>query len=225
MKTTGIDPFKMAGFKFPVTHRLLIFVKAPRPGRVKTRLAETLGPNAACRAYCRMVDRLLSRLAGLDPVQLCFAPDDAAQEIRPWLQPNWRSTPQGPGDLGQRLERAFLDTFASGAQRVVVIGSDCPYVTAEDIETAWSALRDHDMVIGPAEDGGYWLLGLTANQPSLFQAIPWSSDRVFRETMIEAEKLGLKVHTLRTLADLDTAAEWETFLKRSGTCDRLPEMR
>jgi rSAM/selenodomain-associated transferase 1 len=194
---------------------LIVFLKAPRPGAVKTRLAEALGTEAACAAYRQLVQTLLKRVAALPSVELCFTPDDAAVEIKPWTQPTWSLTPQGDGDLGRRLQRASNRAFASGAQRAVIIGSDCPEVSVADIEAAWSALRTHDVVLGPATDGGYWLVGLRAAQPDLFTDIAWSTNAVLRETLDRARAAGLSVHLLRELSDVDTQADWQQFLAQA----------
>ena len=248
--------------------RLVISVKAPRAGHVKTRLAQTIGAEAACAAYRRLVELLLKNLAqggagraATGDVELRFTPDDALEEIQPWLREGWRSRPQGDGDLGERLKRACAEHFAEGCERLVIIGSDCPDVTAADIETAWAllalnpltgpsgtlptnrpnlrkvldcasplalweelppekrqrtgAVQDAaapipgDLVLGPATDGGYWLIALRAPQPALFEGIPWSTDKVLAETLARAEKSGLTVSLLRELADVDTAEDWE----------------
>jgi rSAM/selenodomain-associated transferase 1 len=198
--------------------QLIVFVKAPRAGFVKTRLADSLGPDAACTAYCRLVEHSLRALKDLDSVQLRFTPNDALSEIEPWLAPHWTAASQGNGDLGERLHRAFAEAFAAGARRVVAIGSDCPDVSASDIEAAWMALRDCDVAIGPATDGGYWLLGLSAPHRELFQEIAWSSSTVFRETLARAGKASLEVQVLRELADVDSADDWKKFLSRQAGC-------
>lgn len=191
--------------------RLIVFVKAPRPGLVKTRIAESLGAEAAAAIYRRLAECVLANLAGLREVELRFAPDDALPEIAPWLSRGWRANPQGGGDLGVRLERAFADAFAAGARRVVVIGSDCPEVRTADIRDAWQALAGADVALGPAQDGGYWLIGLAQPQPRLFTDLPWSTADVFRQTVERARALGLRVARLRQLADVDTAADWQAF--------------
>lgn len=190
--------------------RLIVFVKAPRVGFVKTRIAEALGAEAAAAVYRTLVERVLANLAGLSEVELRFAPDDARLEIEPWLRRGWRAWPQGEGNLGARLQRAFAEAFVAGARRVVV-GSDCPDVCAEDIREAWQALATADVVLGPANDGGYWLIGLAQPQPRLFADMPWSTAGVFRQTLERARALGLRVAQLRQLADVDTAADWQAF--------------
>jgi len=192
--------------------KLIVFVKAPRPGHVKTRLAETLGAEAACAAYRRLVETQLHQLSSLPEVELRFAPDDAVAEIQPWLRPSWRARPQGDGDLGRRLRSAFAEAFAAGNKAVVIVGSDCPEVTAADIREAWRELRTFDLVVGPATDGGYWLIGLRQPQPALFEGIRWSSEFVLAETLARARARRQRIQLLRILTDVDTAKEWADFL-------------
>lgn len=196
--------------------KLILFLKSPRPGAVKTRLAKTLGADAACAAYRALVETLLRRLATVENVELCYSPDDARQEIVFWLREGWRAAPQGPGDLGERLERAFRNAFANGARRVIVIGSDCPDITNVDLEEGWSALQSNGVVLGPAVDGGYWLIGLRAPQPALFADMPWSTSALLQATLDRCADAGLRVQLLRTLSDVDTEQDWREFLARQG---------
>ena len=114
--------------------------------------------------------------------------------------------------MGHRLQRAFEAAFASGAERVVIIGSDCPEVAASDIREAWKKLRACDLAVGPASDGGYWLIGLRQSQPQLFQGISWGAETVLADTLQRAKASGLQMHLLRILADVDTEKEWREFL-------------
>lgn len=188
--------------------QLIVFLKAPRPGTVKTRLAQTAGAERACAIYREMVETVLTSLGPVRQVTLCFAPDDAEDEIKPWRRAGWAAAPQGDGDLGERLHRAFASAFAAGAERVVIIGSDCPEVRSSDVRAAWQELRSFDLVAGPAADGGYWLIGLRAPQPELFRDIAWSSDQVLGQTLARAKALGLRIQLLRILTDIDTEADW-----------------
>jgi uncharacterized protein len=190
---------------------LIIFAKAPRPGQVKTRLAKSLGAEAACLAYRQLVQTVFENLSRLPSVELRFTPDDALAEIQPWLRKGWSAHPQGEGDLGTRLERAFAEHFAVGAQRIVIIGSDCPEVLTADIDTAWDALHTHDLVLGPAADGGYWLIALCGPQPLLWREIAWSTGQVLEQTLRQAKAAGLRTKLLRMLADVDTAEDWQRF--------------
>jgi len=195
---------------------LIIFVKAPRCGAVKTRIAEAIGAQAACDAYLGLVEVLIGHLRTLSNVQVRYTPDDALLEIPRWLQPTWNAAAQGQGDLGQRLQKAFKDAFSMGAARVVIIGSDCPEVNEQDIQSAWTALDDHDLVLGPAEDGGYWLIGLSAEQPALFENISWSTGAVFEQTVARANAAKLSTRLLRKLRDIDTIDDWKHFKARTA---------
>jgi glycosyltransferase A (GT-A) superfamily protein (DUF2064 family) len=119
------------------------------------------------------------------------------------------------------LERCFRDAFAAGHDRVVVIGSDCPYLTAADIHDAWVALEGCDLVLGPALDGGYWLIGLAAPQPGLFRGIAWSTSTVLAQTREKAAGSGLRVHDLRILSDVDTETDWRKY-QAAGSRGNLP---
>jgi rSAM/selenodomain-associated transferase 1 len=209
-------------------HRLLIvFVKAPRPGFVKSRLAQTVGPEAACLIYQILVSRVLKSIESLNPVEVRFSPDHAEKEIRPWRRTGWTVAAQGPGDLGQRLMRAFRDAFAAGYERVAIIGSDSPEITHRDVEDAWAALDAHDLVVGPTLDGGYWLIavrrGIHARRMAqLFRGIPWSTQDVFEKTVEKAVAASLSVHRLRELSDIDTEDDWKEYLRRNALAEILP---
>ena len=196
------------------TNHLIVFLKAPRPGFVKTRVAATAGRDKACAIYRELVETLLAGLGSLDSVELRFWPDDAAAEIKSWLREGWTAEPQGEGDLGDRLRRAFASAFNSGAQRVVIIGSDCPEVEAADIRSAWRELAAHDLVVGPAVDGGYWLIGLSSPQPKMFAGIAWSSDQVLGQTLQLGRELGLRIQLLRILTDIDTEEDWNAYVRQ-----------
>ncbi len=184
--------------------RIIIFVKAPRPGFVKTRLAAAIGNEAACDAYRQLAETVLANLAPLAHAELRFTPDDAENEITPWLSDDWTARPQGNGDLGKRMHRAFSE--ANGP--AIIIGSDCPEVKISDLQAAAEALQTQDAVLGPAKDGGYWLIGLNAPCPALFDGIEWSTETVLQTTLAKADKAGLTVKLLRELADVD---DWESF--------------
>jgi uncharacterized protein len=196
--------------------RLIVFLKAPRVGEVKTRLGLETGMENALGIYRQLLDSLLENLKSFRGVELRVTPNDGGEEIQGWVRPGWVVRKQGTGGLTERLVAAFAEAFASGAERVVVIGSDCPEVTIEDIETAWEALATNDLVLGPAVDGGYWLVGLRRALPEIFSGIAWSSDRVLEKTLQIARQSGLKTHLLRTLNDVDTFADWERFQHSRG---------
>ncbi|HTI73286.1 MAG TPA: TIGR04282 family arsenosugar biosynthesis glycosyltransferase [Candidatus Limnocylindria bacterium] len=189
--------------------KILLFLKAPRLGFVKTRLAKDLGPAGALSAYRQMLQATVEVLCPFPNVALRYTPDDSTDEVGSWAKPGWRLEPQGDGDLGERLTRAFADAFANGANPVVAIGSDCPYVSAADLREAQDLLQTNDVVLGPAVDGGYWLIGTRRALPQLFEGIDWSTERVFEQTCRAANVAGLTVARLRTLSDVDTSEDWQ----------------
>jgi uncharacterized protein len=189
----------------PGADRLLVFVKAPRPGLVKTRLAATLGDALAADLYRALADRVRARTsppAGEYDRAFVFAPPDAAGEIAAWLDGE-TCVPQAGGDLGARMSAAFEWAFAGGAARVVLVGTDAPELSHEDVRAALAALDTHDAAFGPARDGGYYLVALRRPCPSLFDAMAWSTPHVLADSMARAESAGLRVHHLRPLADVD----------------------
>lgn len=208
--------------------RLIVFVKAPRPGSVKTRLAAALGAETAAQLYRLLADEEIRRTAPLGRGYrrtFLFAPAGAGAEVAAWL-PGEELQPQSEGDLGQRMARAFADAFADGARRVVLIGTDTPRVSEAHVCRALTLLDEAELVLGPAEDGGYYLIGLMRPRPELFAGMAWSTPSVFAATLERAAQLGLSVRLLEPLADVDTLedvranwAELQPLLARS------PELR
>lgn len=192
---------------------IILFVKWPLPGRVKTRIAATLGPERAADIYRRLVAAVCARLPRDTPVLVCFDPPALAAEVRAWLAPllpqavAWM--PQSPGDLGQRLGDAFAAAFAGGWRRLAVIGTDCVEITPQTFAEAWCALDSSDAVIGPTHDGGYYLLALAARHDALFDNIRWSTPHTLADTTARATAAELKITRLSTLNDVDTAEDWE----------------
>lgn len=125
------------------------------------------------------------------------------QAVEDWLSCDIPCLAQGEGDLGDRLHRAFVQAFAQGARQVVAIGADCPGLGPALFAQAFAALAREDLVLGPAMDGGYYLIGLNQPAPALFSDIPWGSDGVLAATLKQAEGLHLSIHLLEPLADVD----------------------
>ena len=123
--------------------------------------------------------------------------------MQSWLGQDRQYKPQGTGNLGEKLKRAFGDAFSAGAQRVVTIGCDCPDLSKEHISRAFDALYFNELVLGPATDGGYYLIGIKRPLDKLFENIPWGSDRVFETTVSLAQQLGLSTEILEELHDVD----------------------
>ena len=183
---------------------LAVFLRAPRLGAVKTRLAAEIGARQALRLYRLMAGRTLAaaREAGLD-VTVWFTPADAAAEMRYWLGDDWDLRPQRSGDLGTRLAAA-AEAVPPG-RAWLAVGGDCPRLDAALLREAVDALAQRPFVLGPSEDGGYYLIGGCAPLPLLFTDIPWSTSRVLDETRARLARAGVAWHELATLRDVDTA--------------------
>ncbi|MDA7633692.1 TIGR04282 family arsenosugar biosynthesis glycosyltransferase [bacterium] len=192
---------------------LIVFLKVPEPGFVKTRLAATVGPHKACEIYCELVEGQLERIRSFPNVELRIAPDDRIVECESWRQPHWTIRSQGGGDLGARMSRAFEEAFSSGWERVLAIGSDCPYVGIDQIKDGSNSLDKKPVVLGPARDGGYWMIGMSRHLPSLFDGIEWSTQKVLEQTMKKAAAQGESVSLLDTLEDIDDIDAWNRYTK------------
>jgi uncharacterized protein len=197
-----------------------MFTRYPQPGKAKTRLISALGAAAAADLQRQMTEHTLKQVEALTltapvSVDIWFASSDLEDESRlmqDWLGSRWQYSPQGAGNLGDRMAQAFTAAFATGASRVVTIGTDCPELDADRMAEAFQALQTHDLVLGAAKDGGYYLIGLRRLIPELFTGIAWSTDRVLAQTIAIAQRLGLTVATLETLADIDRPEDlpiWE----------------
>jgi len=191
--------------------RLLILLKAPILGTVKTRLAAEISPATALGIYRQLLDQVINAMSPLPAVELHYTPAVEAPTVSPWLKPGWTLHPQKDGNLGDRMHHAFSQAFAAGALRVVMVGTDCPAVEPADVRQAWTALTTNDLVLGPALDGGYWLIGLNRPHPELFNDINWSTSAVLSETLACAKQLGLSHQLLRPLSDVDTKADWDAY--------------
>lgn len=179
-----------------------VLARAPVPGEAKTRLIPALGADGAARLQARLIELTLARAAALQGarVSLWLAGDPAA------LPAGARDVPlhaQRGEDLGARMDHAAREALARAA-RVLVIGTDCPALTPAHLRAARDALEQHDVVVQPADDGGYVLIGLNAPQPTLFTGIEWGSASVFPTTLRRIAEAGLRAAVLPSLPDLDT---------------------
>ncbi len=206
--------------------RLILFTRYPRPGEAKTRLIPALGQRDAADLQRRMTERLIRRagaLARRSPlsVEVCFDGARAAH-VRQWLGRWPRYRPQGGGDLGERMARAFRCAFRDGMRRVVLVGSDCPGVTSDLLGQAFRELGRADVVLGPAADGGYYLMGLRQPAPELFRDIAWGTDAVFAQTVNRAREAGLRVGQVAQLQDVDVPADLERISGERGLLPSRP---
>lgn len=187
---------------------ILLFLKAPRAGFVKTRLAQQIGQDRALATYKALVERQISALKDEGRTEIHYTPADALPEFTSWLDESAIYYPQCEGGLGSRLSNAVADAFKRGASSVICIGGDCPNLNRSHIEHTSELLsQNSDLVIGPSEDGGYYLIGMNRLHPELFVDIPWSQPDTLKATIKKAEDLDLRTSLLETLYDVDEASE------------------
>ena len=201
---------------------ILVFLKAPSVGQVKTRLIPALSPAQARELYrCLVLDTVdtIGRLRGVQPVA-AYAGNAEFPDLS-WLGSRggvrgWPYVRQRGASLGERLVHACRWAFAAGASRVVVIGSDAPELSAAWLREAVESLDRCEAVIGPATDGGYHLIGFTKLHPALFHRMPWSTAALLDRTLARARQLRLRVHRLAPVSDLDTPDDLRRYLRRLG---------
>lgn len=202
----------------PSEEQLIVFVRLPEKGLVKTRLAGKIGDDAALALYRACVSDILAaaRKAGYPP-HVFFYPAEAGAAVAAWLGEGAASlAPQEGTDLGQRM-LAALRVALSGCARAVLIGSDCPDLTPALLREAFEGLAAHDAVIGPSADGGYYLIGFCAGALTCapFEGIEWGGPAVFDATMAALKKDGLSVHVLPAWRDIDIYEDLLAFWERN----------
>jgi uncharacterized protein len=202
-----------------MTALLIIFVKEPRPGHVKTRLTPPLSPEEAAQLYHSFLEDILEEMCQVPETQLAlaFSPPQALDFFRSMAPPGTVLFPQEGRDLGERMTRACARGLAAGFCPVLLRGSDTPDLPAAVVSEAREVLAagHFQVALGPATDGGYYLVGLTKPQPHLFQGPVWSSNTVLLSTLETARQQGLSVHLLPSWSDIDTYADLLSFLHRA----------
>ena len=184
-----------------------IFARAPIPGRVKTRLAEDVGPSTAAELYWQVGRRVVTSVAGSGYRSIIwFTPPTEGAFVREWLDGLGRVElrPQASGALGERLAQAFARHFADGAARAIIVGTDCPGVERRQVTEAFAALDTHEIVLGPTQGGRVYLIGLREPQPALFRGVHWSSAAVQAQLKARAADARLAAHLLRPLREVNT---------------------
>ena len=181
-----------------------MFAKYWAPGHVKTRLAASIGAPAAAEIYYAFVQTLVTRFASTATRRLLvFAPDDQQPAFSELANPDWEIAPQRGSDLGERMHHFFLDSFAAGVERAVLIGSDSPNLPLSLIDRAFEELRTAPVVLGPSDDGGYYLIGAASQVPPVFDQIAWSSPEVWRQTIERLDSSDTRYAVLPSWYDVD----------------------
>ncbi len=192
--------------------RLILFTRYPEPGTTKTRMIPKLGAEGAAELQRQMTRHIVSRITeftGLHPTSIEVRFEGGNKKLMAaWLGTGFDYSPQGKGDIGLRMGRALEDGFGNGYETVVIIGSDIPDITGNILQKAFEGLKKHDLVLGPAGDGGYYLIGMQETafiqaNPRLFNEIHWGTDRVLSQTHALAKELRLSFIFLDTLDDVD----------------------
>lgn len=190
---------------------LILFIKNPIAGKTKTRLAADVGDEMALKMYHRLTNWTREQAVGLQNIHRYLWYSDTVTEDDTWPAEQFDKHQQKGEGLGERMETAFDHAFAAGHDRVVIIGSDCPGITTEYLEEAFAALDNNDVVIGPALDGGYTLLGMRNLHLSLLRDMAWSTDSVLPDTLDRASQAGLSVQQLTPLSDVDYLEDWLSY--------------
>ncbi|RUL88544.1 TIGR04282 family arsenosugar biosynthesis glycosyltransferase [Tautonia sociabilis] len=213
-----------------------IFGKRPEPGRVKTRLAAEFGDGFAAEAHEAMLLDTLDSWASdrfLAPGGrrvFVYAPADAGPWFDPIVPPSLAMQPQADGDLGARLRAFFAGEFEEGATRVVVIGSDSPTLDPSIVVSAFLCLEGKDVVLGPATDGGYYLIGCRPPVPAIFEGVDWGTPQVLSQTLDRLRGTGRSLAVLPPWYDVDAPDDWRLLgshvraMRASGLDPSLPRV-
>lgn len=185
---------------------LLIFIKNPERGTVKTRLARTIGDKPALKVYQKLL-AITREVAGQVPCRRQLWYSKYIDEDDRWNPNHFEKKVQQGASLGERMRHAFRQGFKSGADCIVIIGSDCADLQKYHLDEAFKRLQQYDVVIGPSQDGGYYLLGMRDFYPALFEGKEWSTASVYDDTVADARALGVSLSVLPELNDIDTESD------------------
>lgn len=189
-----------------IKNALIIFIKNPEKGKVKTRLAKTMGDDKALAIYIALMEHT-RKIAEALPVNRHLFYSETISETDNWKRYKFHKSLQIKAGLGEKMSHAFQQTFQQN-EKVVIIGSDCASLTPEIVQEAFDQLDKFPFVIGPAMDGGYYLIGMNQYSPEVFRDIEWSTASVFPSTIERIKKLDKRYHLLPTLSDIDFEEDW-----------------
>ncbi|MCT7952049.1 TIGR04282 family arsenosugar biosynthesis glycosyltransferase [Ancylothrix sp. C2] len=198
-----------------IPEKLIIFTRYPEPGKTKTRLIPALGVEGAAKLHRHLIQHTLNQVENLIKnraveVEVKYA--GGSQELmQKLIPPPINCTPQSQGDLGEKMKNALAENFAQQKQRLLIIGTDCPGLDNHRLKQAFDRLYNYDLVLGPALDGGYYLIGMRRMIPELFAKIDWGTEIVMQQTLAIAQHLNLTYSLLDTLADIDRPEDLTLF--------------
>lgn len=190
-----------------ILETLIIFIKNPQLGKVKTRLAATVGDEKALSIYKQLLHFTQKLALSLKVNRALFYSDELILDDD-WSNDTFQKNVQEGNDLGERMKNAFQKVLQTN-KKAIIIGSDCAELTSEILENAFEALEKNDFVIGPAKDGGYYLIGMNYFEPSVFENIEWSTEEVLPKTLEKINSLGKNVFLLPALSDTDNEEDWK----------------
>lgn len=200
------------------TNSLIIFLRYPQNGKVKTRLAKSTSSEFALNFYKSCVENIIRQVKNIPKInRFAFYSDTEEKDnIINWLGSKLFFSPQEGNDLGGKMKNAFEKVFSTGAEKVIIIGTDVPDLSKEVIQNAFKSLDNSDVVIGPSRDGGYYLLGMKRMNPNLFEGIEYSNNSVYQCTVEKFSKLNLSYYVLPELQDIDTEKDLILWLKSNS---------
>lgn len=187
---------------FSMTNAVIVFLKNLTLGKVKTRLAATIGDKKALEIYGQLVKHTLNQVSRPEQETLLYFSDNLHRDL-PAIENESSLRLQKGDDLGERMSNAFKEVFESSAEKAIIIGTDCPGLDSSIIDKAFHALDTHQVVIGPATDGGYYLLGMKNFRQCLFEDMPWSTSKVLELTLQKCVMHKLTYTLLKELSDID----------------------
>jgi rSAM/selenodomain-associated transferase 1 len=196
---------------------LIVFIKYPVPGMVKSRLALHLGNEQAAEIYREIAETVVANVTPRAPkhdydVSLCYSPETMEQAVKEWFPQHHLFSPQEGSDLGERMSNTFFQAFAAGNTKALLTGSDCPDISRTIVNRGFMLLDTQDVVLGPAYDGGYYLIGLRRPEPELFYSMDWGTGRVLQQTLDKINAAGLTVALLPKLRDIDRIEDLRHYL-------------
>ena len=204
---------------------LIIFVKAPQPGKVKTRLGRSIGMDKSCEVYRQFGRDWIARLNQLGlPLLIFYAPQEERPSIQSWLGDSHHYYPQQGGDLGDRMTHAFSQGFELGFEHLMIFGSDSPDIPLDVIQQGIQKIQGDNIVVGPSNDGGYYSIGFSQKQwfPEIFENIEWSSESVYQSTIDILSQHHKSVMPLQVWFDVDTLDDLKELYLRIQDTQTLP---